>query len=145
MAGIEVHAGSIVGAGGRCASPDVWDGEGKADFVTPSSREGEGAGWKESFLVGGRDRALQLVKGGGPSELPRCLCLWPLPMVTKWGPEEERVVTPQNSAVGKQLREPKGLPWSRSRGQKVTAAHCSSTQDSCPLFLAPGHLSGPTA
>lgn len=33
----------------------------------------------------------------------------------------------------KQLREMKWLPWGRSQGQKVTAAHCSSTQDSCPV------------
>lgn len=60
MAGIEVHAGAIVGAGGRGAGPDVCDGEERADFVTPSGTQ---AG-RRTFWMGRRDRALQLVEWG---------------------------------------------------------------------------------
>lgn len=66
MAGIEVHAGSIVGAGGRCASPDVWDGEGKADFVTPSSREGEGGRLEGELSGWGQGQSPPAGQGGGP-------------------------------------------------------------------------------
>lgn len=60
-------------------------------------------------------------QAGTPSKMPGCLCLWPLPVVTKWGPEEEGIVSSQNQQVSKQLWMLKGLPRGGSRRQKVLA------------------------